>query len=98
MAIWRGCMVGRGWGVDLTSPARGGGRRARKSAAGGGSLCPDFDIPYLVGAPTPTLPRRRRAVPGMIHYAAAHARQIQREPDTFWLSRHRKRAGHAICE
>jgi len=25
----------------------------------------------------------RRAVPGMIHYAAAHARQIQREPDTF---------------
>src|SRR5712691_5176441 len=28
-----------------------------------------------------------RAVPGAIHYAAAHARQIQREPDTFWLSR-----------
>ena len=27
-------------------------------------------------------PARRRAVPGMIHYAAAHARQIQREPDT----------------
>ena len=29
----------------------------------------------------------------MIHYAAAHARQIQREPDTFWLSRHRKGPG-----
>src|SRR3981189_3329390 len=29
----------------------------------------------------------------MIHYAAAHARQIQREPATFWLSRHRKRPG-----
>src|SRR6266404_102762 len=38
-------------------------------------------------------PRLRRAVPGMIHYAAAHARQIQREPATFWLSRHRKRPG-----
>jgi putative transposase len=34
-----------------------------------------------------------RAVPGMIHYAAAHARQIQREPDTFWLSRLRKGPG-----
>src|SRR5229473_251728 len=41
----------------------------------------------------PTSPRKRRAVPGMIHYAAAHARQIQREPDTFWLSRHRKGPG-----
>src|ERR1700737_3978184 len=39
------------------------------------------------------LPVRRRAVPGMIHYAAAHARQIQREPDTFWLSRLRKGPG-----
>ena len=29
----------------------------------------------------------------MIHYAAAHARQIQREPDTFWLSRLRKGPG-----
>jgi putative transposase len=29
----------------------------------------------------------------VIHYAAAHARQIQREPDTFWLSRHRKGPG-----
>jgi putative transposase len=29
----------------------------------------------------------------MINYAAAHARQIQREPDTFWLSRHRKGPG-----
>ena len=34
-----------------------------------------------------------RPVPGMIHYAAAHARQIQREPDTFWLSRLRKGPG-----
>src|SRR5882757_8886949 len=43
---------------------------------------------------TPTLsPQERRAVPGTIHYAAAHARQIQREPDTFWLSRHRKEPG-----
>src|SRR6266478_4711963 len=38
-------------------------------------------------------PLPRRAVPGMIHYAAAHARQIQREPDTFWLSRLRKGPG-----
>src|SRR6202790_5599811 len=38
-------------------------------------------------------PVRGRAVPGMIHYAAAHARQIQREPDTFWLSRLRKGPG-----
>jgi len=29
----------------------------------------------------------------MIHYAAAHARQIQGEPDTFWLSRLRKGPG-----
>ncbi len=29
----------------------------------------------------------------MIHYVAAHARQIQREPDTFWLSRLRKAPG-----
>jgi putative transposase len=29
----------------------------------------------------------------MIHYAAAHARQIQGEPDTFWLSRLRKEPG-----
>ena len=29
----------------------------------------------------------------MIHYAAAHARQIQRERDTFWLSRLRKAPG-----
>jgi hypothetical protein len=29
----------------------------------------------------------------MIHYAAAHARQIQRELDTFWLSRLRKGPG-----
>jgi putative transposase len=29
----------------------------------------------------------------MIHYAAAHARQIQRERDTFWLSRLRKGPG-----
>jgi hypothetical protein len=35
-------------------------------------------------------PSDRRAVPGMIHYDAAHARQIQREPDTFRLSRLRK--------
>src|SRR5450631_4940501 len=35
----------------------------------------------------------RRPVPGTIHYAAAHARQIQREPDTFWLSRLRKGPG-----
>src|SRR6266576_565335 len=41
----------------------------------------------------PVTPHRSRAVPGMIHYAAAHARQIQREPDTFWLSRHRKGPG-----
>src|ERR1700736_1086594 len=40
-----------------------------------------------------TSPRLRRAVPGMIHYAAAHARQIRREPDTFWLSRLRKGPG-----
>src|SRR6202163_2845560 len=39
------------------------------------------------------LPACGRAVPGMIHYAAAHARQIQREPDTFWLSRLRKGPG-----
>jgi len=31
-----------------------------------------------------------RAVRGMIHYAAAHARRIQCEPGTFWLSRLRK--------
>ncbi len=35
----------------------------------------------------------RRAVRGMIHYAAAHARQIQHELDTFWLSRLRKGPG-----
>jgi len=29
----------------------------------------------------------------MIHYAAAHARQVQRELDTFWLSRLRKGPG-----
>jgi hypothetical protein len=29
----------------------------------------------------------------VIHYAAARARQIQREPDTFWLSRHRNGPG-----
>src|SRR6202011_3832917 len=40
-----------------------------------------------------TVPVLCRAVPGMIHYAAAHARQIRREPDTFWLSRLRKGPG-----
>src|SRR5258708_32383022 len=34
-----------------------------------------------------------RAVRGMIHYAAAHARQIQHELDTFWLARLRKGPG-----
>jgi hypothetical protein len=34
-----------------------------------------------------------RAISGMIHYAAARALQIQREPDTFWLSRLRKGPG-----
>ena len=37
-----------------------------------------------------SFPNHCRAVPGMIHYDAAHARQIQREPDTFRLSRLRK--------
>src|SRR5712671_4491540 len=45
------------------------------------------------GSMSPRSPMGSRAVPGMIHYAAAHARQIQREPDTFWLSRHRKGPG-----
>jgi hypothetical protein len=38
-------------------------------------------------------PRMRRAVPAIIHYAAASARKIQRELGTFWLSRHGKHPG-----
>src|SRR5260370_36652707 len=40
-----------------------------------------------------TSPRKGRAVRGMIHYAAGHARPIRREPGTFWLSRLRKGPG-----
>src|SRR5712672_148892 len=71
-------------------------RRREKCAASGRRIWPTLDRNFTV-----TLKQRRRApspfgsraVPGMIHYAAAHARQIQREPDTFWLSRHRKGPG-----
>jgi putative transposase len=40
-----------------------------------------------------SLSRLRRAVRGMNHYVAEHARPIRREPDTFWLSRLRKEPG-----
>jgi putative transposase len=47
----------------------------------------------LSPAASSPLPACGRAVPGMIHYAAAHARQIQRELGTFRLSRLRKAPG-----
>jgi hypothetical protein len=41
-------------------------------------------------------PRTRRAVRGKIHYVAVHARFNRHEAGTFWLSRLRKRTGHAV--
>src|ERR1700736_6029579 len=90
---------GEGWGEGLLprtqkhnvcgdSPSPGSHRTMRSLSSGAHSRDP------LASLRDPTSPREeRRAVPGMIHYAAAHARQIRREPDTFWLSRLRKGPG-----
>src|ERR1700732_3523936 len=49
------------WFGLLTSPACGGGRRARQSAAGGGKSVHSASA-FCGGTPTPTLPRKRRAI------------------------------------
>src|SRR5260370_5687450 len=43
-------------------------------------------------------PRKRRAVRGMIHYVAVHARFNLHEAGTFWLSRLRKGPGMRFCD